>query len=113
MQTTPNDRRQHQRDIIVRPCKVRDAQSLRYIPAKTSDYSRGGALLCVGSEHNFKSGDTIEVGIAWANEAVLADERLTPARVKRVSLIDEHFQALGIEFDLVEQDLAHTLADAA
>ncbi|MEM9082883.1 MAG: PilZ domain-containing protein [Planctomycetota bacterium] len=103
MDQMPSDRRQFPRTVTVKPCKVRSTNSTRYISGQTSDYSNGGALLCVSSEHALKAGDTIELGIAWANEAVLQDRLMRTATVRRVISMNEFEQALGIEFAEVEK----------
>ena len=96
------DRRRHERNIVVRPCKLRDRRSLLFAAGQTHDVSQGGALVKVDSARPFAPGDEVEVAVAWTNGAVIASEGLVKARVRRVFPIDYHHQAIALEFERAE-----------
>jgi c-di-GMP-binding flagellar brake protein YcgR len=93
------ERRRHERNIVVRPCKVRDRRSLLFSPGQTHDISDGGMLVKVDSARAFSPGDEIELAVAWNHDPVLASEGMVKARVRRVFPIDYHHQAIALEFD--------------
>jgi len=111
--STNRERRRFERRVVVRPCKVRTAGSGRYAAAQTSDYSSGGALVCVGVEHAIAAGDQIEFGVAWHNEAILSDETLRTATVRRVVPMNEHQQAVGVEFAEADPEIVTRRASVA
>ncbi|MEM1165457.1 MAG: PilZ domain-containing protein [Planctomycetota bacterium] len=94
------DRRRHPRVTAVRACKVRPARSVRYLPAQTADVSGGGALVRLDSEHELKPGEAIEVAVAWNGEAVLPDEAVQRAIIRRVYTTGDGQQAVGVEFEM-------------
>ncbi len=99
MTTLSLERRRHERNIVVRPCKVRDRRNLLFSPGQTHDVSESGALLKVDSARSFAPGDEVEVAVAWNHDAVLMSEGLVKARVRRVFPIDYHHQAIALEFE--------------
>lgn len=109
--TSENERRRHERNIVVRPCKVRDRRNLLFSAGQTHDVSESGALVKVDSARAFTPGDELEVAIAWNHDPVLAAEGLVRARVRRVTPIDYHHQALALEF--VRAEAGTGLARAA
>lgn len=112
--TQNQERRRHNRDIMVRPCKLRDRRSLLFAAGETHDVSPGGAMVRIDSARSFSPGDEVDVAIAWNHDPVLASEGLVRARVRRVLPIDFHHQALALEFDRMEQASSPmTLARAA
>ena len=93
-----SNRRRNVREVIVRPCKVRDRRSLLFAAGETHDVSGGGAMVRIDSTRQFAPGDELDLAIAWKHEPVLSGEGLRRARVKRVLPIDFHHQALALEF---------------
>ena len=93
------ERRRHTRHTIVRSCKVRDRRTLLFSAGKTSDISISGALVRVDRIRPFAPGDELELVIAWGEDAVLSSAGIVKARVRRVTPIDHHHQAIAIEFD--------------
>jgi len=104
------DRRRHERTILVRACKVKTTDAARFLPASTTDVSAGGALIQVGRDRPFKEGERIQVGVDWGRTPILSAEALVPARVVRVVPMDRHQQAIGIAFD---RPLDESLSKAA
>lgn len=94
----PSERRQHQRQIVSRLCKVRDRKTAMYSPGQTSDISLGGAMIEVNRTRPFGPGDELDVVVAWANGAILSSESMVKATVKRVIPLDDTRQALAVQF---------------
>lgn len=93
------ERRRHERNIVVRPCKLRDRRNLLFSPGQTHDISEGGVLLKVDTARTFSPGDEVELAVAWNHDPVLSSEGMFKARVRRVFPIDYHHQAVALEFD--------------
>ncbi len=96
------ERRRHERNIMVRPCKLRDRRSLLFSAGETHDVSSSGAMLRVDSARSFSPGDEVDLAVAWNHDAILAADGLVRARVRRVIPIDFHHQSLAVEFQRVE-----------
>ncbi|MBL0926688.1 MAG: PilZ domain-containing protein [Phycisphaerales bacterium] len=96
--TAPPERRRSARTAVARPCKVLDRRSLRFSPGETADVSDGGALLRIDRGRPFAPGDELDVAVAWSHQPVLADSSLVRAVVRRVTVIDDAHQAIGVEF---------------
>ena len=111
-QTMP-ERRRFERRIAIKPCKVRARGAARYSAGRTSDYSAGGALVCLGIEHRVEAGDQIEFGIAWGEEAVLSDHSMRLATVRRVTPVGRTHQAIGVEFAEADPAIVTRAAQAA
>ena len=92
------ERRKHDRQPIVHPCKVRDRRTASYSAGQTADYSPGGALIRVDRARPFGPGDEIDLVVAWDGEPIVHADALTRARVRRVTPIDHHHQAVAVEF---------------
>lgn len=92
------DRRRHPRRTLVRLCKVRDRRTLLFAAGQTSDISPGGALIRVDRARLFGAGDELDLVVAWGSDAVLPGDSMVRARVKRVTPIDHHHQAIAVEF---------------
>lgn len=95
----PEDRRRHARRSVVRPAKVRDRRMLLFSPGETCDISESGLLLRVDRARAFAPGDELDVVVAWGNDPLVRGEAMSRARVRRVTPIDHHHQALALEFD--------------
>jgi hypothetical protein len=78
------ERRRHERLPLVRPCKLYEPRSRKYIPALTEDLSRSGVLLHVPRILELVPGDLIYVGVALKRrQAVIPGDEMLPARVIR------------------------------
>ncbi|TVQ76741.1 MAG: hypothetical protein EA380_08245, partial [Phycisphaeraceae bacterium] len=55
-------------------------------------------LLCISSEHALKSGDVIELAIAFGDEPILASDQTVRATVRRITPINHTTQGIGLEF---------------
>jgi hypothetical protein len=93
-----SDRRKHQRQPVIRHCKVRDRRTAAYAPGQTADLSMGGALIRVDRARPFGPGDEVDLVVSWDDRAVLSADSLVRARVRRVTPIDHHHQAVAVEF---------------
>lgn len=99
MNTNHQDRRSHARLEIARPCKVYLRGAGRYAAARTHDVSVGGALLDVQLDRTLGVGDTLDIGVAWTQSAVLKSEQLVPCRVVRVrDNSDRKTQTIAVTF---------------
>lgn len=92
------DRRQHERKIVVSQCKIRDRRGLLFSPGQTSNVSEGGALVRVDRVRPFDVGDQIQFVMAPGEAGVLKSSMLVDAVVRRVIPIDYHHQALALQF---------------
>lgn len=92
------DRRRHEREPLLRPCKLLHSPSLRYVAGRTENISVGGALLVVDGRRPIEPGDEVEVAIAISGEGILPGELMTPARVVRREPRRGGLAALGVEF---------------
>lgn len=93
-----SERRRHHRQPAVRTCKVRDRRTSAYVAGVTADFSIGGAMVRVQRDRPFGPGDELDLLIAWDGAAVLSSEAAVRARVRRVTPIDHHHQAVAVEF---------------
>lgn len=93
-----NDRRHHPRHRVIRLCKVRDRRTLLFSAGQTCDISVGGAMLRVDRYRPFAEGDELDLVIAWGNDAVIPGDAMVRAKVKRVTPIDYHHQAVAVQF---------------
>ncbi len=93
------DRRVHTRVPAARPAKLLHVGTARFIPATTSNVSRGGALLCLTREKPVKAGDQIEVAIDWDDSPVISENTMVRARVVRVIPIDHTQQAVAVCYE--------------
>ena len=96
--TAWNERRRHERQVFVRGCKLRDRRRAAFTPGETCDVSAGGALVRVGRNHQFAPGDEVELAVAWDERPLLTSDAAVRGRVRRVTPIDFHHQAVAIEF---------------
>lgn len=79
----PADRREHTRVDMSRPCKVFLPATARSCAGRTRNVSAGGALVELDSPRDLKPGDTMELGIAWTNRAILPADALVEAKIVR------------------------------
>lgn len=93
-----SERRQHPRKTLIRQCKVRDGRTASYAAGQTADVSAGGALIRVDRARPYGPGDEIELVVSWDDRPVISAKDLVRARVRRVTPIDHHHQAVALEF---------------
>jgi hypothetical protein len=102
------ERRRNDRYPLVYPVKVRCMESGRYYSGKSVNLSTSGALLEMPQSPRLRSGQRVQVGIAWSpREVILRSAFLIPATVVR----DWHNDGtitVAIQFDQPQQ-----LANAA
>lgn len=96
--TELSERREHNRQPMVRLCKVRDRRTASFAPGQIADYSLGGALIRIDRARPFGPGDEIDLAVAWDDKPIVSAESLIRARIRRVTPIDHHHQAVAIEF---------------
>lgn len=112
-----NDRRQFPRADLNRPCKIFLPAAARFLAGRTRNLSAGGALVEIDGPRDLKPGDTLELGIAWSNRALLPADALIEAKVVRhvASLIlpdGTTRRTIGVRFDHTSA-LARELLQAA
>lgn len=93
-----SERRKHPRETLVRRCKVRDRRTASYAPGVTADASIGGLLLRVDRARPYGPGDELDIVVSWDDRPMVSADGLVRARVRRVTPIDHHHQAVAVEF---------------
>jgi hypothetical protein len=93
-----SDRRIHPRHAVLRHCKVRDARTASFAAGQTADYSLGGALIRVDRARPYGPGDELDLVVSWDDRPVVSSQNLIRAKVRRVTPIDHHHQAVALEF---------------
>ena len=92
------DRRRHARRPILRSCKVRHAEALRYAAARTQDLSEGGALLSLETSRPLSPGQEITLAIDFAGRSVLTQQQMVEAKVVRVGPVLNRRQTVAVAF---------------
>ncbi len=92
------DRRRHPRTSTELPCKVLRPALARYLSARTTDLSAGGALLDIATTRPLEVGESIAVGIAWHGEGVLRSRDLVDATVVRADALPGSRQRIAVRF---------------
>jgi hypothetical protein len=106
------DRRHAERINVVRPAKIHNCRSDRYIAAETCNLSRGGALMKVDRAHPVADGDRIEIAVDWSRSpGLISSTDMVAGRIVRVSSIDYLSQSVAVEFDQVVAE--NTMVNAA
>ena len=77
------DRRDHPRTPLERPCKLRPVGGVRFATGLTRDVSPAGALVEVEATRPIHAGDTIELLVAWTAGGLVRREDTISARVVR------------------------------
>jgi len=79
-----DDRRADPRIAMTRPAKVQCVETGRYLPARTSNMSAGGALVEVDHPSLLVVGQKLRVGVAWTHQqAILSSKDMVDATVVR------------------------------
>jgi c-di-GMP-binding flagellar brake protein YcgR len=92
------DRRTHARFPLSRPCKILHRGSRRYAPAHTHNLSAGGALLTIQTPRPLRTGDEIDLFIAWIGEPLVPGDTQVRARVVRADTPTADAQLIGLAF---------------
>tara|TARA_Y100000815_G_C13132764_1_gene421234 strand:- start:332 stop:679 length:348 start_codon:yes stop_codon:yes gene_type:complete len=111
MRTTTN-RRAFQRANATLPCKVLRPNAARYLAARTSDVSQGGALIEITTPTALASGERLRVGVAWIDEPILRGNRTIDAEIVRVTPLHDGRQTLAIRFDSPQIEAAAIMTEA-
>jgi len=93
-----NQRRQHARSPLSRPCKVFHKATGRYWSAVTWDLSCGGTLLAVDAPRELKPGDEIDLFVAWSSRTLLSVRDCVAGEVRRVLMRTDGKQMVGVAF---------------
>lgn len=93
------DRRRAVRLMLIRPAKLFDPRADKYFPGRTTNLSDTGVLLTVNRSMPIHTGDELSVGLSRDEfPSVLTSRDFRPSRVVRVIPIDQHAQAVALEF---------------
>ena len=79
-----HDRRHDQRISLVRPCKVYEPRSGRYVPGSTCNVSSTGMLLRVFRPLSVEPGDRVYIGVSQRRQqGVMRSDEMIEATVVR------------------------------
>jgi hypothetical protein len=115
MLTEPiQERREHERAVVARPCKLYDPRSGKYVSGMTCNISSCGAMIRADRPMELREGDRLFVGIALRrSDSVLRRHEMAESVVLRALKSSDGCTALAVRFvDPVEQSPA-LLRDAA
>jgi c-di-GMP-binding flagellar brake protein YcgR len=107
------ERREHERVDLDRPCKVFDQRSGKYIAGHTVNFSDGGALIELARPMSLNCGDQLFLGVALTRRQTLlpANDMLLCEVVRALATTDQS-TAVALRFaDPIEEVPA--LAQAA
>jgi hypothetical protein len=93
-----NDRRIYRRFGLQRPGKVHRRSSQQFFQVHSRDLSFGGALMEVESDRPFQVGEVLDVGISFANKAVIPAATMVGGVVVRCSALDERRQLVAVRY---------------
>ncbi len=78
------DRRDHRRSELIRPCRLQDPRTGRFLHGTTCDVSLGGALIRLHRRVELMPGDRLTIGIAYdERQAMLLSKDFIDAVVVR------------------------------
>ncbi|MCK4873717.1 MAG: PilZ domain-containing protein [Phycisphaerales bacterium] len=93
------DRRGTERMDLVRPAKILNCRSRKFIAAETCNLSQSGVLVKIDRSHPVSHGDELEVAIDWGRSpGLLGSEELVTGRVVRVASMDYVSQSVALQF---------------
>jgi hypothetical protein len=93
------ERREHPRQPLRRPAKLRNPLNERYLPAESVDLSAGGALLRVSDPARLEAGQPVAVAVAGrADQPLLRRDEMHTGRVVR-RLGHHGSQYVAVAFD--------------
>ncbi len=100
------DRRAHTRAETTLGCKLLRPAVARYLSARTTDVSAGGAMLEIDTTRPLIEGEDIEVGVAWTGSGLLSTKDLVSARVVRTTPLIGTRQRVAVRFARVQAQAA-------
>lgn len=92
------DRRRHARRSMVRTCKARHAEGVRYALAQTQDISESGALLWIQTPRPLSPGQSLAVAIDFEGRCVLTRGQMLEAKVVRAGPLLNGRQSVAVTF---------------
>ncbi len=93
------DRRRNERITVVRPAKMLNCRSRKYVPVETCNLSQTGALVTLDRSHPICQGDEVQVAIDWSmTPGLITSDELVTGEVVRVSAIDYISQSVAVRF---------------
>lgn len=105
------DRREHERVELDRPCKVFDQRSGKYVAGQTINFCDGGALIELSRPLPLNSGDQLFLGVALTRrQTLLPANDMRWCEVVRALATTDQTIAVAVRFaDPIEQvpALAH------
>lgn len=109
-----NEQRRHHRSELVRPCRIFDPRSGKYLHGTTCNLSLGGALIRIARPCMLQPGDTLRVGIAMEDRQGFMQARdMFEATVVRALGTPSGQTMVAIQNDTATTPLQATLPKAA
>lgn len=96
--TLGKDRRRHMRRQSAHCCKLKQAESLRYVTAHTQDLCEGGALLTLETSRPMAEGQDVSIAIDFQGRAVLTQAQMVEAKIVRAGPVLNRLQTVAIAF---------------
>ena len=114
MLSIDHDRRDGDRIVLSRPCKIYNPKSHKYIAGTTCDVSFGGLLIRLDRSAQVETGDCLYVGIAQKRrQTLLRSSDMIRTRVVRSLSSTTGQTMLGLQFTDPSQKLLWPLRRAA
>jgi hypothetical protein len=111
------DRRRNERITLVRPAKMLNCRSRKYVPAETCNLSQTGALVKLDRSQPIAQGDEVQVAVDWSlTPGLISSDELVTGEVVRVSAIDYLSQSVAVKFvrgQIKESQLEQAATEAA
>lgn len=105
LETAQIERRRHTRQLVTKPCKVRDGRTARFIVGETTDVSEGGALIRLCRTRPLSVGDELHVVVTATSRVVIRERDMIRGRIRRVLQMEDNTQAVAVEF--VREHVGH------
>lgn len=108
------ERRRHARQLVTKPCKVRDGRTARFIVGETTDVSEGGALIRLSRTRPMFVGDELHIVVTSTSRLLVRERDMIRGHIRRVVQLEDSSQAVAVEFVRDEvQHMPEPLAVAA
>lgn len=98
--TNPADRRAHSRSAVALGCKVVARSASRYLTARTTDVSAGGALVEIETTRPLEPGERLDIGVCWSGSGILRTRDLVEATVVRTTPGIGDRQRVAVAFEV-------------
>jgi hypothetical protein len=92
------DRRSHKRFAVSRPGKLFRRSTQQFTPVVTRNLSFSGALLEVGGDRPFNTGELIELAVSLRNQALLPGASMVKAIVTRADAPVDGRQIVAVRY---------------